>query len=113
MTELKSRQRKKTKVRQRIKSQGRGRKLTVYRSNKHLWAQIVDLPSGKTLVSGNTKTLGKKGTKTEQALELGKNLAEKALKKDIKRVAFDRGAYAYHGRVKALAEGARQGGLQL
>jgi large subunit ribosomal protein L18 len=113
MTELKSRQRKKTKVRQRIKSQGRGRKLTVYRSNKHLWAQIVDLPSGKTLVSGNTKTLGKKGTKTEQALELGKKLAKKALKKDIKRVAFDRGAYAYHGRVKALAEGARQGGLQL
>jgi len=112
-------ERRKTKVRTKIKSLGQGRKLTVYRSNKYLWAQIVDIPSGQTLVSANGKNLIKdkpelkKETKTKRAFQLGKKIGQKAVEKGIKKVAFDRGHYRFHGRVKALAEGARQGGLKL
>ncbi len=79
-----------------------------------MWAQIIDLASGKTLVSANTKGLKfKDKTKTEQAYLLGKHIAKKSLKNGVKQVAFDRGPYRYHGRVEALAEGAREGGLRL
>jgi large subunit ribosomal protein L18 len=113
-----SKQRRKTKLKEKIRSSGRGRKLTVFKSNKYIWAQIVDVHSGKTLISANTKSLisdkpklsGK--TKTKQAFELGKLIAKKANKKNIKRIVFDRGFYRYHGRVKALAEGSREGGLK-
>ncbi len=114
-----NKQRKETRVRQKIRTSGRGRKLTVFKSNKYIWAQIIDLPSGQTLVSGNTKVIIKenpalaKKTKSEQAYELGKLIAKKAVKKDIKNIVFDRGSYQYHGRVKSLAEGAREGGLKL
>lgn len=113
------REKRKTKVREKIKTSGKGRKLTVFRSNQYLWAQIIDVPSGKTIVSANGKSLLKskpkldKKTKTERAFELGKEIAKKALRKNVKEVAFDRGAYRYHGRVKALAEGAREGGLKI
>ncbi|MEX1013783.1 MAG: 50S ribosomal protein L18 [Candidatus Paceibacterota bacterium] len=87
-------------------------RLSVYRSNKYIHAQIIDDNSGKTLISASSKEVNKeKGTKSEKASKLGKILAEKALKEDIKNVFFDRGEYRYHGRVKALAEGAREGGL--
>lgn len=89
-------------------------RLAVFRSNKHIYAQIIDDEKGHTLVAASDlKDLkaGKKLTKTEKAEKVGKILAEKALKLKIKDVFFDRRKYRYHGRVKALAEGARAGGL--
>lgn len=111
-------ERRKKRVRSRIKFLGRKRKLTVFRSHRYIWAQIVDLISGRSLVGVSDRGLIKKKkslaklTKTERALEVGKELAQRALKLGIKRVVFDRGPYRYHGRVKALAEGARAGGLK-
>lgn len=112
-------ERRKTKVRKGIAQRGRGRKLTVSRSNKYVLAQIVDIPSGKTLVSFDEKKLVAEKpkltekTKTERAFEVGKKIGKIALKKGIKSVAFDRGRYPYHGRIKAVAEGAREGGLKI
>lgn len=88
-------------------------RLSVFRSNQHIWAQIIDDKHGKTLVSASTKTIkGLKGTKQQKALEVGKEIAKLALVKKIINVRFDRGNYRYHGRVKALADGARNGGLK-
>ncbi|MFH1601988.1 MAG: 50S ribosomal protein L18 [Candidatus Shapirobacteria bacterium] len=104
------------KIRGRIKKLNRGRKLVVCRSNSHILGQIVDLPTGKTLLSVFSKTLLKKKDKTDKtkiAYLTGEEIARKALSLGIKKVVFDRSGYAYHGRVKALAEGARQGGLSL
>lgn len=81
-------------------------RLSVFRSNKYIYAQIIDDERGITLVEANSKSL-----KIEKAKEVGKLLAKKAIKKGIKTVWFDRGKYKYHGKVKALAEGAREGGL--
>jgi len=89
-------------------------RLSVFRSNQHLWAQIVDDQNGRTLVAFSTKNLKEtKGTKTEKAFELGRQLAKLALAQNINQVRFDRGLSRYHGRIKAVAEGARQGGLKL
>jgi len=93
--------------------------LTVFRSNRYIWAQIVDLTRGQSLVGLSDKGLIKEKpelaqlSKTERAFEVGQALAQKALKAGISQVAFDRGPYRYHGRVKSLAEGARAGGLKL
>lgn len=90
-------------------------RLTVFRSNKEIYAQIVDDVSGKTLsaASSRDKSIAKsKGNKTEVAALVGKSLAEKALKAGIETISFDRGGYLYHGRVKSLAEGAREAGLK-
>ncbi len=94
-------------------------RLSVYRSNKAIYAQIIDDRVGKTLVSVSEKEIKtavvegkeKKMTKIAKAGMVGKLLAEKALEKKIKKVVFDRGSNRYHGRVKALAEGSRAGGL--
>lgn len=89
-------------------------RLTVFRSSKAIYAQIIDDEKGETLVAANEKEIklsSNKATKTDRAYEVGKIIAKKALKKKIKTVIFDRGHYQYHGRVKALAEGARKGGL--
>ncbi len=86
-------------------------RLNVFRSNRELFLQIIDDVKGETLVSASTKELKKKGTKVEQGFELGKIIAEKAKDKKISKVVFDRGSCRYHGRVKAVAEGAREGGL--
>jgi large subunit ribosomal protein L18 len=86
-------------------------RLSVFRSNKFIYAQIIDDESGKTLVGVSEKALTEKGTKTVRAKKLGEILAKQAIAKKIKTVVFDRGSYSYHGRVKALAEGAREGGL--
>ena len=88
-------------------------RLVVFRSNRGIFAQLVDDEAGRTLASANW--LGQrsfKGTKTEQAAAVGKTLAAEAKKAGIEACVFDRGGYLYHGRVKALAEGAREGGLQ-
>lgn len=87
-------------------------RLTVSRSNQHLWVQIIDDRRHLTLLSGSTKLLNSKGTKTEQSLALGQSIAKASLAKGITRIRFDRGPYKYHGRVKALATGARETGLK-
>lgn len=88
-------------------------RLSVFRSNQHIWAQIIDDKHGKTLVSASTKTVKEaKGTKSEKAINVGQAIAKLALEKKIINVRFDRGLYRYHGRVKALAQGAREGGLK-
>ena len=89
-------------------------RLSVFRSNKYIYAQVIDDQTGKTLaaVSGHDLKEDFKGTKTAKAKELGKILAKKALAKKASEVFFDRGKCKYHGRVKALAEGAREGCLK-
>lgn len=90
-------------------------RLDVFRSSKHIYAQIIDDVTGTTLVSASSMDKGfdSYGGNTEAAAKVGKAIAEKALEKGIKHVVFDRGGYVYHGRVKAVAEGAREGGLKL
>ena len=90
-------------------------RLSVYRSNKEIYAQLIDDTNGVTLVSASSrdKDLSKaKGTKSEIATQVGKAIAEKAIKAGFEKVAFDRGGNLYHGRVKSLAEGAREAGLK-
>ena len=89
-------------------------RLAVFRSNKEIYAQIINDTTGTTLVSASSKQkdIKAKGSKSEVAATVGKAIAEKAVKAGIKQIAFDRGGYLYHGRVKALAEAAREGGLK-
>ena len=89
-------------------------RLSIFRSNKHLYAQIIDVKAkGKILASVCDQELENKiGKKTEKAKEAGNLLAEKALNKKIKKVVFDKGSFTFNGRVKAFAQGAREGGLQ-
>ncbi len=89
-------------------------RLAVFRSNKEIYAQIINDATGTTLMAASSKQkdIKAKGTKTEIAAIVGKAIAEKAVKAGIEKIAFDRGGYLYHGRVKALAEAAREGGLK-
>ena len=90
-------------------------RLAVFRSNKQIYAQLIDDTVGKTLASAssNNKSLAKlKGTKIDQATAVGKSIAENAKSAGIETVVFDRGGFLYHGRVKALAESARESGLK-
>ena len=87
-------------------------RLTVFRSSKHIYASLVDEKDGRVSFSVSDKGLKNKTTKTGKAKEVGKQFAERALKNKVKKVVFDRAGYLYHGRVKALAEGAREGGLE-
>ncbi len=108
------RARRANRTRARIKSVTERPRLSVFRSNTNIYAQIINDATGKTLVSASSLELkDKKTKKADIAKIVGKTLAEKALKAGVKAVAFDRGAYRYHGRVKALAEAAREGGLIL
>lgn len=86
-------------------------RLSVFRSAKHIYAQVIDDRTGRTLAEANSKALAPSGNKTEQAKAVGAALAERAVAAGVKQVVFDRGSFKYHGRVKALAEGAREGGL--
>jgi len=104
-------QKRQHRVRMKVRNSGTRARLTVFRSNRFIYAQIIDDAKGITVVS--VRQEGEKaGKKTEQAFALGKLLAEQAKKKKIMEVVFDRGSFAYHGRVKALADGAREGGLK-
>ena len=87
-------------------------RVSIYRSSKYISAQIIDDMKNITIVGLSDKELKTKGTKTEKAKALGILLAEKAKAKKVKKVVFDRGSYAYHGRVKAVSEGLREGGLE-
>jgi large subunit ribosomal protein L18 len=86
-------------------------RLSVFKSNKAIYAQIIDDEKGHTIVAASSKELGT-GINVDTAKEVGKKLAEKAGASGVENVVFDRGGYVYHGRVKALADGAREGGLK-
>ena len=89
--------------------------MAVFRSNKEIYAQIIDDVNGKTITAASTRDKdidASKVNKTEAAKLVGKTIAEKAIKAGIESITFDRGGYIYHGRVKSLAEGAREGGLK-
>jgi len=99
------------KIRGRIAGTSERPRLSVFRSNKAIYAQIIDDNKGVTLVSASSAKIADKATKVEIAGLVGKMIAEKAKAAGIEQVVFDRGGYLYHGRVKSLAEGAREGGL--
>ena len=128
---LSKRIRRHKRVRAKIRGTADRPRLSVFRSSRHVWAQLIDDVAARTVVAASSKefhgeprkTKGKKqmkdkdqkigASKTETAEKIGKIIAERALKKKIMRVVFDRGGYKYHGAVKAVAEGARKGGLKL
>jgi large subunit ribosomal protein L18 len=117
MTKLTTRQarvRRQRRVRSKVLGTAERPRLAVFRSNVGIYAQLVDDSDGKTLASATWQNLPQsfKGTKTDQAREVGKLLAASGKKAGIERCVFDRAGYLYHGRVKALAEGAREGGLE-
>ena len=109
--------RRKARVRRSIRARAFGKpRLSVHRSSKQIYAQIIDDAQGKTIVSASSlekdqRSALKSGANVEAAKTIGKLLAERAVAAGVKDVVFDRGAYMYHGRVKALADGAREGGL--
>lgn len=113
LTKENKRRRIHNRVRKKISGTPVRPRLSVYRSNKSIYAQIIDDLSGHTLVSASSKedAVEKSVNKSEQAKAVGKILAERATQANISTVVFDRGGYLYHGRVKALAEGAREAGL--
>ena len=109
--------RRKQRVRLALRRSSGGRpRLSVFRSSKHIYAQVIDDLKGETLASASSlekslRDAGKTGADIDAAKAVGKLLAERAVQNGVKEVVFDRGGYLYHGRVKALAEGAREGGL--
>jgi large subunit ribosomal protein L18 len=116
LTKAERRQRIKYRIRKRLSGTGERPRMTVYRSNKQIYVQLVDDISGQTLVSASSKEkeiASQKVNKTDQAKLVGKRLAEKAKEKGIETVVFDRNGYLYHGRVKNLADAARESGLKI
>lgn len=103
--------RRRRRVRTALKARSGGRpRLSVHRSGRHIYAQIIDDAQGRTLAAANT--LGAKGANVDAATRVGKELAEAAKKAGVTSVVFDRGGFLFHGRVKALADAAREGGLE-
>ena len=102
------------RVRAKIKGTYQRPRLSVFRSNQYVWAQLIDDATGKTILAVSSRQEKKKKgvKKIDESKETGKEMAKKAIEKGIKQVVFDRGGYKYHGRVKAFAEGAREGGLE-
>jgi large subunit ribosomal protein L18 len=117
MSELKkkklSAKRREQRVRSRLREQGLGLRVSVFRSNQHIYAQLIDDASQKTLTSASSAVIKKTKnvTKTDIAKKVGMSLAKNAQEIGITKAVFDRGSFLYHGRVKALAEGIREGGL--
>ena len=113
LTKSERRQRIKFRIRKIVSGTAAQPRLSVFRSNKEIYAQIIDDVNGTTLVAVSSRDAGVvKGTSIETATAVGKLVAEKALKAGISTISFDRGGYLYHGRVKSLAEGAREAGLK-
>jgi large subunit ribosomal protein L18 len=116
LTKSERRQRIKYRIRRRLSGNENRPRMTVFRSNKQIYVQLVDDVTGQTLVSASSKEkeiASQKVNKIEQAKLVGKRIAEKAKEKGIESVVFDRSGYLYHGRVKNLADAAREGGLKL
>ncbi|EXL01804.1 50S ribosomal protein L18 [Aquamicrobium defluvii] len=117
MASKESTQRRAARVRRQLKAVSNGRpRLSVHRTSKNIYVQVIDDAQGRTLAAASTlekefRASKKTGADTAAAAEVGKLIAERAVKAGVKEVVFDRGAYIYHGRIKALAEAAREGGL--
>jgi len=110
LTKLDRRNRIRKRIRKVINGSAATPRMSVYRSNKEIYAQLINDIDGKTIAAASSKDI--KGTKIEQAGAVGKAIAEKSIAAGVSKVVFDRGGYLYHGRVKALAEGARESGLK-
>ena len=111
-----SKQERRNKIKARIRGRIAGTAqrpcMSVFRSNKQIYAQLIDDEAGRTLVSASSRGLDITGTKSEIAAQVGENVAKKAIEAGITTVVFDRNGFLFHGRVKALADGARKGGLK-
>jgi large subunit ribosomal protein L18 len=114
LSKLDKRIRIKRRVRGKISGSSELPRLSVYKSNKEIYAQLIDDKNGKTLASASSREKGvdAKGTKSEVSTAVGKAIAAKAIAAGIEAIVFDRNGFVYHGRVKALADGAREGGLK-
>ncbi|NPA42952.1 MAG: 50S ribosomal protein L18 [Chlorobi bacterium] len=115
LTKVERAKRIRRRIRKKIKGTPERPRLSVFRSNKEIYAQIIDDTAGITLAAASSRDkdiAAKEGTKTEKAAMVGEKIAAIALEKGIDKVVFDRGTHIYHGRIKALAEGARKGGLK-
>lgn len=114
MKNLKNRLRRKKRIRAKVSGTAERPRLSVYRSNNHIYAQLIDDVTGNTLVTTSTlaKSVDANGNKTEQAKKVGEAIAKVCLEKGIENVVFDRNGFLYHGRVRALAESAREAGLK-
>ncbi|MDQ1098623.1 MULTISPECIES: 50S ribosomal protein L18 [Chryseobacterium] len=114
LSKVEKRIRIKRRVRGKISGSSELPRLSVYKSNKEIYAQLIDDKSGKTLVSASSREKGVEanGTKSDVSAAVGKAIAAKALAAGIENIVFDRNGFVYHGRVKALADGAREGGLK-
>lgn len=108
---IKPKQKIKYRIRKKITGTPDRPRLSIFRSNKNIYVQVIDDVNGKTVASASSKTLGL-GSNMEAAKAVGKLIAESAVSKNVSSVVFDRGGNLYHGRVKALADAAREGGLQ-
>ena len=113
-----ARLKRKIRIRKKIRGTAEVPRLSVFRTAKHIYAQVIDDKSGQTLASASTvekeiKGMPKPESKVEAAKAIGKKAAERALEKGVKQVVFDRNGFIYHGRVKAVADGAREAGLEL
>ena len=111
-TKIQRRNKIKTRIRGKISGTAARPRMTVFRSNKQIYVQLIDDLAGVTLVSTSSKGI-EEGTKSEIAAKVGENIAKKALEAGITEVVFDRNGYLFHGRVKSLADAARNGGLKL
>lgn len=111
---VKSRAKSKVKIRKKIEGTSERPRLSIFRSSKHMYAQVIDDASGKTLVSFSSAKLGSSTSTSNcnSAKSVGEGIAKLAKEKNISKVVFDRSGYVYHGRVKALADGAREAGLE-
>ncbi len=112
MAVSKSRLRIKKGIRNKISGTAERPRISVFKSNKRIYAQIIDDEAGHTMVAASSSELGEANVNVELSKEVGKKLAEKAVASGITNVVFDRNGYVYHGKVKALADGAREGGLK-
>ena len=114
LSKIERRQRIKFRIKKIVSGTAQKPRLVVFRSNSDIYAQVIDDTKGVTLVAASSrdKDLKATGTKTEKAKQVGQAIAKKALAAGIESISFDRGGYLYHGRVKSLAEGAREGGLK-
>ena len=111
ITKIQRRNKIKTRIRGKISGTAERPRMTVFRSNKQIYVQLIDDLAGVTLVSTSSKGI-EEGTKSEIAAKVGENIAKKALEAGITEVVFDRNGYLFHGRVKSLADAARNGGLK-
>jgi large subunit ribosomal protein L18 len=111
LTKEQARRRRHARVRAKVHGTAERPRLAVYRSNKGIYVQLIDDVQGSTLAAADSRAVSNEGDKTAQSKAVGQLIAERAKAAGIDTVVFDRGGYIYHGRVKAVADGAREGGL--